>query len=95
METITASVELPRDLLVALDISAAEIDERVREWAALELYREDLISAGKAAELLGVSKSRFIDLLDQRGIAYLDMTAEELAEDVRSAEAAVVRRKAE
>ena len=95
METITASVELPRDLLVALDISAAEIDGRVREWTALELYREELISAGKASELLGVSKSQFIDLLDQRGIPYLDLTADELAEDVRSAEAAVVRRKAE
>lgn len=93
METITASVELPRDLLVALNISAAEIDGRVREWAALELYREGLISAGKAAEILGVPKGHFIDLLDQRDIAYLDLTADELAEDVRAAEAAAVRRK--
>jgi predicted HTH domain antitoxin len=88
MDTITITVELPRDLLVALNVPASETSERTREWVILELYREQLISAGKAAEVLGVTKRQFMDLLARREIPYLDLTAAELAEDVRAATAA-------
>jgi predicted HTH domain antitoxin len=93
MDTVTATVELPRDLLNALRIAPDELDRRVREWTALELYREELISAGKAAEILGLTKSRFIDLLSERGIDYLDLTQEELAADVAAADAAALQRR--
>jgi predicted HTH domain antitoxin len=90
MDTVTIPVELPRDLLVALNVPAARMGEKTREWMTLELYREQLISAGKAAEVLGLTKSQFIDLLAQRDIAYLDLTATELAEDVHAATAAIM-----
>ena len=90
MDTVTIAIEVPRDLLVALNIPAAEISMRAREWVALELYREQVISAGKAAEMLGLTKSQFIDLLSQRGMAYLDLTSSELADDVRAALAATM-----
>ncbi len=44
----------------------------------LSLYRQDRISSGKAAQLLGISRLAFIHLLDSEGIAYLDYTPEEL-----------------
>ena len=49
--------------------------------SVLSLFTEGRISSGKAARLLGVSRIEFLDLLRRRGIAYVDMTSEELAEE--------------
>ena len=88
MDTFKFQVELPRDLLVALNIPDNEAAWKTKEWIALELFREGEISAGKAAEVLGLTKSQFISLLNQRGIPYLDLGPEELAQDFASAIAA-------
>ncbi len=85
METMTVEVELPRDLLAALNIPASEAGRRAQKWVAIELFREGEISAGKAAEMLGLTKTQFIALLDQRGIPYLDLPAQDLASDLASA----------
>ncbi len=88
MDTFKFQLELPRDLLVALKIPDKEVAWKTKEWIALELFREGEISAGKAAEMLGLTKSQFINLLNQRGIPYLDLGPEELAQDISSAVAA-------
>ena len=58
MDMLTVEIELPRDLLMALNISVAEVEQKAKEWMALELFREGHISAGKAAEILGLTKSQ-------------------------------------
>lgn len=83
MDMLKVEVELPRDLLMALNIPVTEINQKAREWVALELFRESHISAGKAAEILEITKSQFIDLLNQREIPYLDLSPEELVEEQR------------
>ncbi len=65
MSTLTVSLKLPRDLLGALDIPEAQLETRILELVALELFRQDRISKGKGAELLGISKWEFIQLLTQ------------------------------
>ena len=85
METLIVEVELPRDLLAALNIPASEAGHRAKEWVAIELFREGEISAGKAAEILGMTKMQFIALLDKRGVSYLDLDPGELASDFASA----------
>ena len=92
MDMLRVEVELPRDLLMALNISVAEANQKAREWMALELFREGHISTGKAAEILGLTKSQFIDLLNQRGIPYLDLSPEELAQEQSVAIAAIKNR---
>lgn len=50
---------------------------------AMLLYpyiKNDTISHGKAAEMLGIPKMELIELYGSLGIAYFDMTEEELAE---------------
>ena len=78
MQTLTVALELPRDLLEALDVSQAEIEPRLRQLIALELVREGRISSGKGAELLGISKLAFIQLLAQHQIDYFTESPEEL-----------------
>ncbi|MBA2449791.1 MAG: UPF0175 family protein [Chloroflexi bacterium] len=58
------------------------------ETRVLELFREGVISSGRSAELLGISKDAFLDLLGERGIPYLDQTYEEILQDARVAAAA-------
>lgn len=88
MDMLKIEVELPRDLLIALNVPEAEMSQKAREWMALELFREGYISAGKAAEILGLTKVKIIALLDQRGIPYLDFGPDELAQDMAVAIAA-------
>jgi predicted HTH domain antitoxin len=82
MNTVTIELELPRDLLGALEVPQTQMAARVRELIALELFREGRISSGKGAELLGISKLAFVQLLSQRGIDYFTESSEELKAEV-------------
>lgn len=86
MERIEVELELPRDLLRVLYVTEKELGPKLKLLIALELFREEKISSGKAAEVAGLSKSEFIDELDWRGIPYFTETPEELEaqlEDLR------------
>jgi predicted HTH domain antitoxin len=48
------------------------------------LYLEHKISAGKAAELLGIQKSEFRRLMARKGIPYFDYSHEELKKEFRA-----------
>lgn len=86
MSTLTVSLELPRDLLGALNVPAGRAETRLRELIALELFREGRISSGKGAELLGVSKWEFIQLLARHGVPYFTESPGELAAEVATVE---------
>lgn len=89
MSALKIEIELPRDLLAALNIPESDLGRRAKEWVVLELFQEGEISAGKAAEILGTPKVRFLDLLDRRKIPYLDAGAQELSAELAAAEAAM------
>lgn len=62
-----------------------EGDRAVLLRNAMLLYphiKNDTISHGRAAEMLGIPKMELIELYGSLGIAYFDMTEEELAEDL-------------
>jgi predicted HTH domain antitoxin len=86
MGTLTVRLELPRDLLGALDVPQGRLESRLRELIALELFREGRISSGKAAELLGISKGEFIHLLAHHGVAYFTESPDELAAELAAVE---------
>jgi predicted HTH domain antitoxin len=81
-DPITVELELPRDLLGALEVPEHELASALKRRIALGLFREERISSGKAAELLGLSKAEFIDLLDRHGIPYFTETTQELKAQV-------------
>jgi predicted HTH domain antitoxin len=86
VDKLKVALDLPRDLLGALDVPPAQLEARLRELIALELFREGRISSGKGAELLGISKIRFIQLLGHHRLDYFTQTPEELTSDVTAAE---------
>lgn len=72
----TVQVELPRELLQAARISAGEVPKLL----ALELFREDAVSLGRAAELCGVSLAEFMDFAAEREVP-LHYTLEDFDQD--------------
>ncbi|MBR8837018.1 MAG: UPF0175 family protein [Stigonema ocellatum SAG 48.90 = DSM 106950] len=86
MNTLTVNLQLPRDLLGALNISEAQLEGRILQLVALELFRQERISTGKAAELLLISKWEFIQLLAEYNISYFSESSAELAAEVATAQ---------
>lgn len=86
MNTLTVELNLPRDLLGALEVPEGKLGDRIRELIALELFREGRISAGKGAELVGVSKLAFIQRLAQHNIPYFTESSQELVTEVNIVE---------
>jgi predicted HTH domain antitoxin len=87
METVSLELKLPSDLLPLLRKSREEMEQDAQLWVVLELFRRREISAGKAAELAGLSLSAFMDATQERGIPWISYTDEELEKELLEAEA--------
>jgi predicted HTH domain antitoxin len=77
---INFDLELPRDVFDAL--RGQDLAAKVKEALVMELLREHQLSQGRAAELLGVSRSDFFPLMAKYRIATIDLSAEELGKDL-------------
>ena len=80
MSNATFEVTVP-PALVQYGFSQDHVQRNVNEWLVLSLFTDSHISSGKAANLLGISRIDFLALLRKRGIAYIDYSAQELAEE--------------
>lgn len=79
------NLDLDDDLIEALQQVGQPVDAAAREFIALELYRRALISAGKAAQFLGMDRLAFIRYSGERGIPYFRMSGEEWQAEVQHA----------
>jgi predicted HTH domain antitoxin len=50
--------------------SEAQLVRSVKEQTVLKLYSEDRVTTGEAAELLGLPRIAFLDLLRSSGVGY-------------------------
>ncbi len=82
MQTVSLKLEIPSDLLKLLRKSRQDMEREVRLWTALELFRQRKISAGKAAELAGISLADFMDITRQQGVEWTSYTDEELEAEI-------------
>jgi predicted HTH domain antitoxin len=67
--------------LLQLGFDQKVIQRRLTEWLGLSLFTEGHITSGKAALLLNISRIEFLALLRARGVAYINYTPDELAEE--------------
>ena len=88
-ETIL-EIRVPAPLL-QLGIDREEVQRRVTEWLVLSLFTEERISSGKAARLLNMSRIDFLALLRARGIAFVDYSEDELADEFAAVAALSVK----
>ena len=80
----TVHLELPTDLLQAANLREEELSQDAARLLALELYREQKISLGRAAELCRTPLARFMDFAAEHGVPPLQYTADELDEERRA-----------
>jgi predicted HTH domain antitoxin len=64
----------------------AELVRKFKEDTAVRLFQQGKISSGYAAHLLGIPRVEFLDLLRQRGIPYVEYSAEDFREDLATLE---------
>jgi predicted HTH domain antitoxin len=76
-------IPLANDVADLLGDTPEHIERHVHEVLVLDLYRRHAISAGRAAELLEMEKLDFIRWSGALGIPYIDLTKDELEEELR------------
>jgi predicted HTH domain antitoxin len=80
MKEMIFEIRVQPDLL-KFGLNQDKIQRSVNEWLVLSLFTDGLVSSGKAGKLLGITRIDFLDLLQRRGIAYLDYSPQELDEE--------------
>lgn len=90
MSTATFEVQIPTELL-SYGFHPDDIQNQVTEWLVLSLFKDSRVSSGKAARLLGLTRIEFLALLRRRGIAYIDFSPAELAEEFAAAKSLPAR----
>lgn len=78
MNTETISFKVSQDVLAALSLGSAELLQRMRLLTAIAYFKEKKLSLGKAAELAGINRLDFMDILSQSGIVIFDYDESEL-----------------
>jgi predicted HTH domain antitoxin len=84
METVR--IELPSDLLRAANLEESNLSQEAARLLALELYREDKVSLGRAAELCQTPLASFMDFAAKHGVPPLRYSFEDLEEERQTAD---------
>jgi predicted HTH domain antitoxin len=78
----TVSIELDADLAGLLSGLDQPLAQSAREFIVLEMYRRAIISSGKAAELLGMTREAFIAYSGRLGIPFYRITPSDLDAEI-------------
>ena len=71
------TINLPENLdLKMFDVSI---------YLAAKLYEDGILSSGQAAEMVGLSKTAFIEVIGKYGVSLFSQSAEDLSKDVENA----------
>ena len=84
METVC--VDLPMPLVKAAGLDASNLSQETARLLALELFREDRVSLGRAAELCETPLAAFMEFVAKHGVPPLRYDFEDLEEERRSIE---------
>lgn len=78
---MSITLDIPNNIHEALHVSPAEAEKRLKLELAVSLYAQNALGLGKAAELAGMSRLDFNDVLAERAIP-MHYGQKELEEDM-------------
>lgn len=79
METV--QIELPSALLKAANLEGQDVSRDAARLLALELYREEKVSLGLAAELCRTPVAEFMDFAAKHAVPPLRLSPEDLDQE--------------
>ena len=74
-----------RTIKLKIPDSLEKNDNELAMIIASKLYEDGTLSSGQAAELAGLSKRTFIELLGKYGVSVFSTSAEDLKSDIANA----------
>ena|SRR6266550_2094040 len=83
METV--DVKLPSELMRVANLEESGLSQEVARLLALEFYREDKVSLGRAAELCLTPLAAFMDFAARHGVPPLRYSFGDMEEERRTA----------
>ncbi|HET8809201.1 MAG TPA: UPF0175 family protein [Flavobacteriaceae bacterium] len=82
MSTQTISVDFPNDILLALNESENDLKKRIKIILAIQLYKLQKLTIGKAAQLSGLSRLEFENELSKNKISISNLTEKDILSDI-------------
>ena len=76
------TIELPDEALAALALAPDEAEREARRILAIHWYAEGRISQGTGAAIAGLSRLQFIEALAAAKVSAIQITADELREEM-------------
>jgi len=86
METTRFEMELPNEMIPLIDYEDQKMKMIVKALMLYPRIRNDEISHGRAAMILGISKWELIEIYGDLGIPYFDMEWSEVEKDMETLE---------
>jgi len=83
MNTVSVHLDLPKDILLAANITETNASADLRKLIALYLFSDRVLSFSKAAELSGMDKLSFLEFAGNRGIS-LNYDIDDYTEDMQT-----------
>lgn len=78
----TIAIDLPSDILLTLNESEYELKKRIKISLATQLYLQQKITLGKAAQIAGMSRFGFESLLSENQIPISTLDLEDVLGDI-------------
>ena len=82
MSTQTISVDFPNDILLALNESENDLKKRIKITLAIQLYKLQKLTIGKASQLSGLSRFEFENELSKNNISISNLNEEDILSDI-------------
>ena len=80
-ENVKIEFDIPKDVLVAASISEKAAPSEIKKLLAIYMFKERILSFGKACELSGLDKTDFLELIGSMKIP-LNYDVEDFEEDL-------------
>ena len=86
MKNITIPIEIPAEILFALNNSEEEFKEEFLANTAASLYHKGKLSLGQAIKLSGIDRYGFEQFLAKKQIPVSNLSLEQIREDIEKRE---------